>query len=269
MKTLLIIVSALLMQNVIAQKFNVPDSVMEKYATMICNCSNKENFSTKKQDAAITIIGKCIKDVTAVYSFSDEAATLKTAFETKETSDKFNEYTIDKLLEFCPSFKTFFDKNINNTPEIKISPLATVKEAYFLDSKKMAAKKMTVKNNGTQMRTWSAIDFGKIKVQIVYDIRYQFKNEEDAKKYYKQDLPFLSEKAPEVANELKTLGVSESNVYSDNSGAAFGLDMKMKNYIFRIKNVIAKVFVSATAKATDAEMLQFAKDAIARIKALK
>ncbi len=254
-----------------AQNFNVADSVMKKYAEMICTCSINEGFETQKPEVAITILGKCIKDVTALYSFSEESGALKKAFEEESTRDKFNEYTIEKLLEFCPSFKTFFEKNItqDKPKEPKIEPLKTVKEGYFLDKQKMIAKKMDFKINSPNMRTYTAKDFGKAKIQIVYDIRFAFKNEAEAIQYYKQELPYLSEKAPEVKNELAKLGVSQSNVYSDNSGAAFGLDMKMKNYIFRIKNIVAKVFVSATAKATDAEMLQFAKDAIARIKAVK
>jgi len=39
--------------------------------------------------------------------------------------------------------------------------------------------------------------------------------------------------------------------------------------VFRVKNTVAKVFVSTSKKATYGEALAFAKEAIGRIKAVK
>jgi hypothetical protein len=233
---------------------------------MLCNCFDKTYKASQTKEQKIKQLGKCYEDVTSIYMLSEESTTLKSIIDKGGDDEKtLNEALVKILIAKCTVYKTIV--NEKETPLVE--PLPITSNAYFLDQTKMTPKKLKVKINDGQMRTWMAIDMKKSKIQIVYDIRYEFSKEEDAKNYYSAKLEFLSEKAPEVTNELKNLGVTESNVYSDNSGAAFGLDMKMKNYIFRIKNIVAKVFVSATGKATDAEMLQFAKDAIAKIKAVK
>ena len=51
---------------------------------------------------------------------------------------------------------------------------------------------------------------------------------------------------------------------------AFGdLDIAQFNFVFRVKNVVAKVFVSTTKKTSYEEAVIFAKEAIGRIKAFK
>jgi len=63
--------------------------------------------------------------------------------------------------------------------------------------------------------------------------------------------------------------LSESKVFGGNPKLlqAFGdLDLAQTNFVFRVKNIVAKVFVGSSKKASYDEILLFAKEAIRRIK---
>jgi len=110
------------------------------------------------------------------------------------------------------------------------------------------------------------------KIQMVFDIRFIFKDEQDAITYFVAKLEEMSEGGELTTHTLNTFGASESKVYGANPrlmGAFGDLDMAQFNFVFRVKNTVAKVFVSASKKASYEEALAFAKEAIGRIKAVK
>jgi hypothetical protein len=269
MKKLFFIALLFVVARTYSQNFGVTDSVMKKYTGMLCNCMTTQGIKNAGNKNSNKIMEDCFENVTELYTLSDEAESIKTIFKEKKNLDKFNEETITILLNECEDLKIYFakEREKKSVPE----PNATISESYFLDKNKMKARKMQLKTDSKSMKVWNALGLQKNpKIQIVYDIRYVFKNEKDAQLYYDANLNMLSEDGPEIKNTIEKLGVSQSNVYGNNSATMFGdLDIKMVNYIFRIKNVVAKVFISASKKATDVEMLVFAKEAIARIKAVK
>ena len=110
------------------------------------------------------------------------------------------------------------------------------------------------------------------KIQMVFDIRFIFKDEQDAAAYFTANLEEMSEGGELTANSLNDLGANISKVYGANPRMkeVFGdMDMVQYNFVFRVKNTVAKVFVSTSKKATYEEAVVFAKEAIGRIKAVK
>jgi hypothetical protein len=262
--------SAICQQTEVSKTLSLPDSVLQKFADMHCSCMTQGKIEAATIEEGKQALQGCFKSVMDLYSLSDEAAALVGIMKDAEKKSVFIDALFQKLNKECTSFSTYY-KTVEAGAALP-EPLATVKEDYFLDSKKMTARKLKVKKNDAQMRTWNGYDQKNPRIQMVFDIRYVFKTEEEAKVYYAGKLSFLNEGAPETTNTLKNLDVSASNVYGqdDTLVGAFGdLDLKQINYVFRIKNVVAKVFISGSKKMTDAETLQIAKEAIARIKAAK
>jgi hypothetical protein len=175
-----------------------------------------------------------------------------------------------QLEKSCPAFKTLAAKSNQqtNVPE----PLDVTPEKYFLAATSMTKKGLESNPQATSgtMRRWSAKKMDDAKIQIVFDIRMVFKNVADASAYFQAKLDELSEGGELTANTLKTEGADESKVYGANPkimGAFGDLDMAQYNFVFRVKNVVVKVFVSTSKKATYPEVVIFPREAIQRIKA--
>jgi hypothetical protein len=176
------------------------------------------------------------------------------------------------LAKTCPVFETLLDK-VNKHADAP-DPLPSVDEKYFLAKEWMIQKGMEDNVNAANenMRRWSAKKMNDAKIQMVFDIRFIFKDEQEAGTYFMAKLDEMSEGGELTTNTLNAFGASESKVYGANPklmGAFGDLDMAQYNFVFRVKNTVAKVFVSASKKATYEEVLVFAKEAIGRIKAVK
>jgi hypothetical protein len=183
------------------------------------------------------------------------------------------EYELQVLLaKTCTSFKNLRNKLIN--PAAVPNPLPSVDEKYFLAKEWMMQKGLEENANAgnENMKRWSAKNLSDAKIQMVFDIRFIFKDEQDAAAYFAANLEEMSEGGALTANTLNDLGASASKVYGANPrmmGVFGDLDMAQYNFVFRVKNTVAKVFVSASKKATYEEAVAFAKEAIGRIKAVK
>jgi hypothetical protein len=256
-------------QIVSAQK-SLPDSTMKEFTRLTCECASLLKIDQSEIDKAIENLRTCINSTVRVYESNDWIK--KEWLDDSVWTENFNNEMQSSLAKTCPVFKTLLDK-VNKPADVP-SPLPSVDEKYFLTKEWMMQKGMEENVNAANenMRRWSAKNMNDAKIQMIFDIRFIFKDEQDAIAYFKGKLQELSEGGELTANTLNDLGASESKVYGANPrlmGAFGDLDMAQFNFVFRVKNTIAKVFVSASKKATYEEAVAFAKEAIGRIKAVK
>jgi hypothetical protein len=269
MKYLLFLISFFSIQLISAQK-SLPDSTMKEFARLTCECATLMKIDQGSTEKGIQNLGTCINSTIGVYENSGWIQ--KEWMDDSSWTQKFNTELQVELLKTCPVFKTLAQKA--DKPVDVPNPLPSVNEKYFLAKESMIKKGMEANVNAgdANMKRWSAKNMNNAKIQMVFDIRYVFKNEKDATGYYKAKLEEMSEGGELTTNSLKTFGASESKVYGSNPQllATFGdLDMAQYNFVFRIKNIVAKVFVSASKKTSYQEVVVFAKEAIGRIKAVK
>jgi len=248
----------------------LPDSTMKEFARLTCECATIMKIDETSTEKAIQNIGICINTTVGVYESNGWIK--KEWLNDSVWAENFDNELQTILIKTCPPFKTLLEK-INKPADVP-EPLPGVDDKYFLAKEWMTQKAMdeNVKAGNENMRRWSAKNLTDAKIQMVFDIRYIFKDEDDAITYYKANLKNLSEGGELTANTLNTYGTSESRVYGANPRMmeAFGdLDMAQYNFVFRVKNTVAKVFVSTSKKATYDEAVAFAKEAIGRIKAVK
>ena len=252
-----------------AQK-SLPDSTMKEFTRLTCECATLLKVDQSDIDKAIQDLRTCINSTVRVYESNDWIK--KEWLDDSVWAENFNNEMQSSLAKTCPVFKTLLDK-VNKPADVP-EPLPTVDEKYFLASEWMMQKDMVANLNAgnENMKRWSGKNMNDAKIQMVFDIRYIFKDEQDAGVYFKAKLMDLSEGGELTANTLSDFGVSESKVYGANPrlmGIFGDMDMAQYNFVFRIKNTVAKVFVSVSKKATYEEAVAFAKEAIGRIKAVK
>jgi hypothetical protein len=269
MRYLLFSACLFFVQIISAQK-SLPDSTMKEFTRLTCECATLLKVDQSEVDKAIQNLRTCISSTVGVYQ--NNGWIKQEWLEDTVWVENFDKEMQASLSKTCPVIKILFNK-INNPVDVP-SPLPSVNEKYFLTKTSMMQKGMEANvNAGTvNMKRWSAKDMGKAKIQMVFDIRFVFKNEKEAVIYFKEKQQEMSEGGELTANSLNSFGVSESKVYGANpalNGAFGDLDIAQYNFVFRIKNVVAKVFVSASKKATYKEAVVFPKEAIGRIKAAK
>ena len=250
-------------QSLQAQK-SLPDSTMQQFCRLTCECATLMKIDDGEAENGIKNLRTCISTTVGVFESNDW-------FKKEWLNDSawvanFNKQLLTSLGIDCPVFKSLLEKLEPKEPE----QLSTVNENYFLADVSMTGKGMELNTNATteNMRRWSAKDMHNAKIQMVFDIRFAFGNEKDATDYLKLKWNELSEGGDSTNYSLKSYGADESKVFGANPGLAgiFGdIDMAQYNFVFRVKNVVAKVFVSASKKATYEEALVFAKEAIMRI----
>jgi hypothetical protein len=269
MRYLLFAVSFFFMQFISAQK-TLPDSTMKEFARLTCECATLMKIDQGPAENGIQNLGTCINSTIGVY---ENAGLIKKEWVNDSAwAQNFDSELQAELIKTCPVFKSLLDKLTNQVDIPK--PLGSVDEKYFLAKESMTEKGMEENINVRDgyMRRWSAQNMNNAKIQMIFDIRYVFKGENDAASYYKIKLQDLSEGGELTTNSLETFGASESKVYGANPKllATFGdLDMAQYNFVFRVNNIVAKVFVSASKKTSYEEAVVFAKEAIGRIKAVK
>lgn len=102
------------------------------------------------------------------------------------------------------------------------------------------------------------------------DIRWTFNSPGAARRFHQKNLQKNSERARAVAAPPLQSFVRELKVFRKGPGSpilkALGLSMNMYYFIFRVKAVVAKVFVSGTGNLTLKQAARIARKAAARIK---
>jgi len=269
MRYLFLATSFFFIQHLAAQKA-LPDSTMKLFTQLTCLCATAKKIDQVPADKGIEILEECAQSRIDEY---EDAGKIKE--EWLEDSVWMQNFYIElqaALEKTCPAFKTMMSKLEKSI--IVPNPLPSVNEKYFLAKETMIEKGLEANANAdnVNMKGWSAKNMNNAKIQMVVDIRYVLKDEEEAARYYKMKLQELSEGGELTTNNLNAFGASESKVYGANPSLLAGfddLDMAQYNFVFRVKNIVAKVFVAASKKATYEEAVVFAKEAIAKIKAVK
>ena len=248
----------------------VPDSVKSQAYTRTCECITLMKIDGAGEEAGINIFRNCA-DAT-IDIFAGYEVVKKNWRDDKEWTDNFYKDLIAYIKKSCPAYQKFLEKtNQKNTVPV---PLTETDARYFLTAETMNKKNMELNPNGSNatMNRWSAKDMNNSSIQLVFDIRYAFENDKDAAAYLKANLEELNEGGGSTVNSLTAFGADESHVYTENpklKSLFSDMDMRQYNFVFRVKKVVAKVFISGTKKATYNDALVYAKEAIERIKAVK
>jgi hypothetical protein len=238
----------------------VPDSVIRELSRLTCECITllkvDELYISKGFDRLTT----CVSGTLDIMS---NEGLVKKEWMTDQSIYRRMITALQKQLSIdCPVFKTLI---ATTAPE----PLAEANDRLFLEAGTMTKRGFTESVHNGSMHRWNTKMERTDKIQIVFDIRFEFKTEKDADAYLFLKSKEMREGGAATKLSLGQFGAEQSAVYREDPKLteAFGdLDMAHYNFLFRVKNVVAKVFVSATKAATYEEALAFAKEAIEQIK---
>ena len=147
-------------------------------------------------------------------------------------------------------------------------------DSFFLDKKFCSKSGLDLKSKDNLMMIWYNYK-SKDSIQMLFDIRFWCKTEDEAGKYLAEHLANLSEAGTVNMDNISIAGASELHVYNESEQTrktieGMKLNYKQINFIFRIKNVVLKVFVACHKRYTSQQLQAFPQEAANRVmKALK
>ena len=161
-----------------------------------------------------------------------------------------------------------------NEQEVYKIPDDKKPDSFYLDRKFCAKYSLDFKSKDNLVRVWYN-NRSKDSIQMLFDIRFWCNNEEEAKKYLTDHVKGLSEDGLINTDNIIVRGASDLHVYHESEKTrqtleSMKLNYKQINFIFRIKNVILKIFVGCNKRYTSQQLQVFAQEAADRVaKALK
>ena len=161
-----------------------------------------------------------------------------------------------------------------NDQEVYKIPADKKPDSFFLDKRFCNKYSLDFKSKDNLMRVWYN-NRSKDSIQMLFDIRYWCKTEDDAKKYLTDHLLELSEDGVPNKDNITVKGASDLHVYHESEKTrqtieGMKLNYKQINFIFRLKNVVLKVFVACNKRYTSQQLQVFAQEAADRVdRALK
>lgn len=246
----------------------LPDSVKNKIAELSCECLTLMKISESGIKKGTDQLRQCVNSTLDVFENSDIIKP-----EWRKDKDWNNRMAIDVvnwLNGNCASYRQFVKNYTEAVNKPQPVPLDHTNSSLFLPDELMKKKGMQLSQQDNNLRRWTAIKTEGATIQIVFDIRFEFNNPDAAAAYLAANMEELSENGELTQHELENYGADESRVYGANPKliSMFGdMDQQQFNFIFRVKNVVAKVFVAASKKASYDDALKFAKEAIIHIQA--
>jgi hypothetical protein len=136
---------------------------------------------------------------------------------------------------------------------------------YYISDQFAKSKGLKPTETNNLLRVWSTTE-GKYGVTRLVDIRYYFKTPEEAEQHLKLNLPTLSETGDPFTELIKINQVSDLYVYTEGAGQrkmneALGIKSYSFIFLFRVKNYLAKVFISTEKQMPAKEAAEFAREA--------
>jgi hypothetical protein len=267
MKYILVFFLSFAVQMAHAQK-QLPDSTIREFSRLICECATLMQVDQDSDEKAFQKISNCISSTIPIFEENDWIK--KEWLSDSVWVSKFDDQLQQRLSEDCDVFKKLIARHNRKAPD----SYPTVDPRYFLSAPAMEARNMVLNANAGNpfMQRWSAKDSKTALITMVFDIRFIFPDEKDAADYFEIKMDEMGEGGTLLNSDKGGYGADEARLFGANEKMAgmFGdLDMSTYNFVFRIKNVVAKVFVSGTKKTTYADAVIFAREAAERIRAVK
>ena len=161
-----------------------------------------------------------------------------------------------------------------NEQEVYKIPSDKKPDSFFVDKRFCSKYSLDPKSKDNLERIWFN-NKSDDSIKMLFDIRYWCKTEDDAKKYLSDHLIALSEEGVPNKDNITIRGASDLHVYRESEKMrqtfeSMKLNYKQINFIFRIKNVVLKVFVACNKRYTSQQLQVFAQEAADKVdKALK
>lgn len=142
---------------------------------------------------------------------------------------------------------------------------------FYISDEFCAAKGLTPGETNDRLRVWNSNMSNSGFVRLV-DIRWYFNTPAEAEQYLKNNMPSLSETGDPVKEKVNIGNVTNLYIFDEGAGmrsmnASLGITLNSYNFLFTVKNYLAKTYVSSEKPITLAEAATFAKEAAERLNA--
>ena len=163
-------------------------------------------------------------------------------------------------------FFSFSSLTVSHTPKGNPDGLETIPDNLFIPDVFFTKYKLELQErSNAHIKDWSTIDRS-AKIGVVDDVRWEFKDAEEAMAWHKKNLNVNSESGTELKDKMYIPGAQDLHMYRESKSItdlnkSMGIDSKEYYFLFAMDKVVVKVFVTVNGEVSLDEASAFAKEA--------
>jgi len=161
---------------------------------------------------------------------------------------------------------TLTSLSVSNVPKGNPDGLENITDNLFIPDAFFTKYKLELQErSNVHIKDWSTID-RTAKFGVVDDVRWEFKDADEAMAWHKKNLKVNSESGEELKDKMYIPGAQELHMYRESKSItdlnkSMGIDSKEYYFLFAMDKVVVKVFVTVNGEVSLEDASVFAKEA--------
>jgi len=260
-KIFLSILISFLLQHAGAQ---VPDTVVKKFSTYVCNCTDTLNYD--HTDAELKKAFNLCKSIALVQMLNEHV--IDQQFVTDK--NKMQELGVKsgmQMMQGCTNFSKLLDI-ITKPPAFK----ETNADNIFIPAAFFATYGLTAGETNVRLHVYNNKAAGAQQYQRIVDIRWTFNSEADALQWHDQMMKENAEGGVPINDMIVIEGAQQLKVFREGEGMAknmkaLGIAQRHHYFLFVHKNIACKIFIATDENTSSMQLVPFAVAAVKQLKA--
>jgi hypothetical protein len=262
-KILLCILASFLLQHSNAQ---VPDSIVKKFSTYLCNCTDTLNY--ERTDAELKKAFNLCKSIALTQMLNERV--ISPEFMTDNNKmQKLGVNSAMYMTQHCTNFSKLLDA-VTRPPAFK----ETNADNIFIPAAFFTTHGLTAGQTNTRMHVYNSKGAGVPQYQRIVDIRWTFNSEADALQWHDQMMKENAEGGVPINDMIVIEGAQELKVFREGEGMAktmkaLGIMQRHHYFLFVHKNIVCKIFIATDENTNSMQLVDFAVAAVKQLKAVE
>jgi hypothetical protein len=261
-KILLCILASLLLQHSGAQ---VPDSVVKKFSTYLCNCTDTLNYG--RTDAELKKAFNLCKSI-ALAQLLNEHVIGPEFMSDNNKMQKLGVNSAMYMTKHCTNFSKLLDA-VTRPPAFKESNADNI----FIPAAFFSSYGLEAGETNTRLHVYNNKAAGAPQYQRIVDIRWTFDSEADALQWHEQMMMENAEGGVPINDMIVIEGAKELKVFREGKGMAssmkaMGIAQRHHYFLFVHKNIVCKIFIATDENTSSMQLVPFAVAAVKQLNAV-
>jgi hypothetical protein len=261
-KILVCALASFLLQHSAAQ---VPDSVIKKFSTYLCNCTDSFNYD--RTDTEIQKSFNLCRSI-ALAQMLNEHLISPEFMADKNKMQELGVKAAKRMMQSCTNFPKLLDA-VTRPPSFK----ETNADNIFIPAAFFTSYGLTAGEMNTRLHVYNNKAAGGQQYQRIVDIRWTFNSEVDALAWHDRMMEENAEGGVPINDMIVIEGTQGLKVFREGEGMAknmkaLGIAQRHHYFLFVHKNIACKIFIATDEKTSSMQLVPFVVAAIQQLNAV-
>jgi hypothetical protein len=264
MKKILFGIPALfLLQHAGAQ---VPDSVVKKFSTYLCNCTDTFNYN--RTDAELKKAFNLCRSICLTQLLNDRLISPEFLTDDKKMQ-KLGVNSAMELSLHCTNFTKLLDA-VTRPPAFK----ETNADNIFIPAAFFTSYGLAAVEANSRLHVYNNVREAPAQYQRIVDIRWTFETAADALQWHQQMMEENAEGGVPINDMIVIEGAKELKLFRESAGMAknmkaLGIAQRHHYFLFVYKNIVCKIFIATDENTSSMQLVPFAVAAVKQLKVVE